>query len=125
MLVCVFDLLGHVRLVLFPLDVAKRRSLGNVLAELHCREGVLLGGDSTWVSGRRASLCAVCTNAHPVGRVTVTSVAGNLVQVCVCVCVCVCTQQSTRTFQLHAVPSSLGQGHAWRPVLRHSTVVQQ
>ena len=77
MLVCVSDLAGHVRLVMFPEDVAKRRSLGTVVAELHCRQGLLLGGDSQWLSGQPASLCAVCTNAHRVGSV----VGHNSVQV--------------------------------------------
>ena len=88
MLVCVFDLLGHVRLVMFPLDATKRRSLGNVVAELHCHEGVLLGGDSTWVTGHRASVCAVCVDAHPVGSIAAVLTAGNLVQVCVAVYAC-------------------------------------
>ena len=81
MLVSVSDLLGHVRLVMFPVDVAKRRSLGTVVAELHCRKGVLLGGDGKWLSGRRASLCAVCSHAHPIGSVVATFVRNNSVQV--------------------------------------------
>ena len=82
MLVCVYDLIGHVRLVLFPLDVAKRHCLGSVVAELNCRRGVILGGDSAWLSGHKASLCTVCARTYDVGSVVATIAGNNLVQVC-------------------------------------------
>lgn len=76
MFVSVSDLLGHVRLVMFPVDVAKRLPLATVVAELHCRQGVLLGGDSKWSSGKKASLCALCTRPHLIGS-TVAAPVGN------------------------------------------------